>query len=695
MLTSLANNRADTYYLLLAKVLAVVFRDEKSADIILAKLPAMMRSALSRILVDDWRGEDTRIFVEFPKTGENDHMSYWQQQQQLYLGIEEGASELKIHYHEAFAEHSKPFPSFHELENWRDVRVKDPCHADAFVRNLELWRLMADNVFQTTHLPREEIKFLSPIVKDLSNRLTLHCKGIENSMESMKQEAKRLEETVREQQASIKKLQEEMDRWKERVQSSVADLEELLARFDAKNGTETQAAITRQEAVAISFEAVEEKHEREKDTETGLELNTPLSKMRRIVDHIVTRFENYEFEIQHRQHHLRTTISSLSKKEESFRQLQLKSTNECKRIKTLEDELELRNRDFAKVTEQLLSSQIKLSDLSYGESHEDNELGSRILAKSKREIQALKDEMKIKSLLIEQLRTDLHGLEQHNKNQILEHGPIRAERDTLQSALGEVLKAVNEQIEKPIIYERDHSHLVQWIEKRARRYRDAEKDLKTLQSKHETQTKEKEVLKRIVEEKDREIKNWRKKMLDQPQESIRLASELEAATRYIQKLESQIEVSGRKTIEESQKIKMLPGNVPTNTKGAKKMPFSGPATTAPPPQACQLANYTSKSPTNYTSQSVGTQTMGAGSVRISITDEYKAKNGDNGEKPKDRTKKHLKAARKRKEEAMPPSSTRRLRSEAKIKGPRPGPIPLTATETVFRVRVAKGQPAAK
>ncbi|KAK2926796.1 hypothetical protein FoTM2_013666 [Fusarium oxysporum f. sp. vasinfectum] len=504
----------------------------------------------------------------------------------------------------------------------------------------------------------------------------------------MKQEAKRLEETVREQQASIKKLQEEMDRSKERVQSSVADLEELLARFDAKNGTETQAAITRQEAVAVSFEAVEEKHEREKDTETGLELNTPLSKMRRIVDHIMTRFENYEFEIQHRQHHLRTTISSLSKKEESFRQLQLKSTNECKRIKTLEDELELRNRDFAKVTEQLLSSQMKLSDLSYGESHEDN-------AKSKREIQALKDEMKIKNLLIEQLRTDLHGLEQHNKNQILEHGPIRAERDTLQSALGEVFKAVNEHIEKPIIYERDHSHLVQWIEKRARRYRDAEKDLKTLQSKHETQKKEKEVLKRIVEEKEREIKNWRQKMLDQPQESIRLASELEAATRYIQKLESQIEVSGRKTIEESQKIEMSPGNIPTNTKGAKKMPFSGPATTAPTPQACQLANYTSKSPTDYTTQSVGTQTMGAGSVRISITDEYKAKNGDNGEKPEARTKKRLKGARKPKEEAMPPSSTRRLRSEAKIKGTRPGPIPLTAIETVFRVRVAKGQPAAK
>ncbi|KAK2926431.1 hypothetical protein FoTM2_013297 [Fusarium oxysporum f. sp. vasinfectum] len=606
-----------------------------------------MRSALSRILVDDWRGEDTRIFVEFPKTGENDHMSYWQQQQQLYLGIEEGASELKIHYHEAFAEHSKPFPSFHELEYWRDVRVKDPCHADAFARNLELWRLMADNVFQTTHLPREEIKFLSPIVKDLSNRLTLHCKEIENSMESMKQEAKRLEETVREQQASIKKLQEEMDRSKERVQSSVADLEELLARFDAKNGTETQAAITGQEAVAVSFEAVEEKHEREKRYRDGTGVKYTI-----IQDAKDSRPHN------------------------------------DKRIKTLEDELELRNRDFAKVTEQLLSSQMKLSDLSYGESHEDN-------AKSKREIQALKDEMKIKNLLIEQLRTDLHGLEQHNKNQILEHGPIRAERDTLQSALGEVFKAVNEQIEKPIIYERDHSHLVQWIEKRARRYRDAEKDLKTLQSKHETQKKEKEVLKRIVEEKDREIKNWRQKMLDQPQESIRQASELEAATRYIQKLESQIEVSGRKTIEESQKIKMSPGNVPTNTKGAKKMPFSGQATTAPPPQACQLANYTSKSPTDYTTQSVGTQTMGAGSVRISITDEYKAKNGDNGEKSKARTKKLLKGARKPKEEAMPPSSTRRLRSEAKIKGPRPGPIPLTAIETVFRVRVAKGQPAAK
>ncbi|EGU88692.1 hypothetical protein FOXB_00790 [Fusarium oxysporum f. sp. conglutinans Fo5176] len=537
-------------------MLTVVFRDEKSADTIIRILPTMMRNALTYILDENsWRGERTRIFVEYPETGQEDRMSCWKQRLQLYRGIEEGISKLSLEYDKDLAKGSEPPPDFRDLssasniEYWKDIWAKVQQQGDkTFVDYFDRWRALAANVFQMTQLPREEIKFLYPIIKTYSTRLTLHCRELESSMEKMNQRAKHMEETTR-------KLQEENRALKGEIHNSVAAFELLLARFGAGIGSKTQLAITRQERIAVPLKASEEEKKRGEDKATGrVEVHKSLANMQGMVVRVEKMFKDYKLQIQNQQDYLNTTLASLSSTEGNVEQLRRKSADDDNRIRTLENELKLREEDFTKVTESLLERQKIIFDMEdgkealianrrsqkpseekytfpvdsekniqegrscyctqkekAGEDNNENKLGPQTLADSKKEIRELKEEMAGKDVLIQKLISGLYGLRQSYKQQNLEHGSIRTERDTLLSRLYEVQEAVERQSEEPIIFEGKHSELVSWIENQARRSRAAEEDLKTLQYQQDNLREEH---KQTVQEKDRQIQDLRKEMVD-------------------------------------------------------------------------------------------------------------------------------------------------------------------------------------
>ncbi|KAG7403401.1 hypothetical protein Forpe1208_v016586 [Fusarium oxysporum f. sp. rapae] len=516
-------------------MLTVVFRDEKSADTIIRILPTMMRNALTYILdKNSWRGERTRIFVEYPETGQEDRMSCWKQRLQLYRGIEEGISKLSLEYDKDLAKGSEPPPDFRDLssasniEYWKDIWAKVQQQGDkTFVDYFDRWRALAANVFQMTQLPREEIKEL------------------ESSMEKMNQRAKYMEETTR-------KLQEENRALKGEIHNSIAAFELLLARFGAGIDSKTQLANTRQETIAVPLKPSEEEKERGEDKATGrLEVHKSLSNMQGMVVRIEKRFKDYELVIQNQQDYLNTTLASLSSTEGNVEQLRRKSADDDKRIRTLNNELKLREEDFTKVTESLLERQKIIFDMEdgdeanrrsekasaekytfpvdseqniqesrscyctqkekTGEDNNQNKLGPQTLADSKKEIRELKEEMAGKDVLIQKLISGLYGLRQSYKQQSLEHGSIRTERDTLLSRLYEVQEAVKRQSEEPIIFEGKHSELVGWIENQARRSHAAEEDLKILQYQQENLREEH---KQTVEEKDKQIQDLRKEMVD-------------------------------------------------------------------------------------------------------------------------------------------------------------------------------------
>ncbi|RYC79656.1 hypothetical protein BFJ63_vAg17460 [Fusarium oxysporum f. sp. narcissi] len=543
-------------------MLTVVFRDEKSADTILKQLPTMMRIALRHILVNSWCGEETRIFVEYPETGQKDRMSCWKQRVQLYRGIQKGVSELEIEYNKNLAKSSGTLPDLHDLSFagyircWMDIwaKVQRQGHK-AFVDYFDPWRALAANMFQMTQLPREEIKFLSPIVKEYSTRLTLHCRELESSMERMNQGAKHMEETTRMQKQSIEKLREEIRALKGEIHNSVAAFELLLARFGAGIDSKTPLAITRQERIAVFLKASEEEKKRGEDKATGrVEVHKSLANMQGMVVRVEKMFEDYKLQIQNQQDYLNTTLASLSSTEGNVEQLRRKSADDDKRIRTLENELKLREEDFTKVTKSLLERQKIIFDMEdgkeglvsnrrsqkpseekytfpvdsekniqegrscyctqkekTGEDNNENKLGPQTLADSKKEIRELKEEMAGKDVLIQKLISGLYGLRQSYKQKNLEHGSIRTERDTLLSRLYEVQEAVERQSEKPVIFEGKHSELVGWIENQARRSRAAEEDLKTLQYQQDNLREEH---KQTVQEKDRQIQDLRKEMVD-------------------------------------------------------------------------------------------------------------------------------------------------------------------------------------
>ncbi|KAG4267566.1 hypothetical protein FPRO04_12768 [Fusarium proliferatum] len=537
-------------------MLSVVFRDEKSADTIIRMLPTMMRNALTYILDENsWRGERTRIFVEYPETGQEDRMSCWKQRLQLYRGIEEGISKLSLEYDKDLAKGSEPPPDFHDLssasniEYWKDICAKVQQQGDkTFVDYFDRWRALAANVFQMTQLPREEIKFLYPIIKRYSTRLTLHCRELESSMEKMNQRAKHMEETTR-------KLQEENRSLKGEINNYVAAFEHLLARFGAGIDSKTQLAITRQERIEVPLKASEEEKERGEDKATGrAEVHKSLANMQGMVVRLEKMFKDYKLQIQNQQDYLNTTLANLSSTEGNVEQLRRKSADDDNRIRTLEKELKLREEDFTKVTESLLECQMMIFDMEdgkedlianrrsqkpsaekytfpvdsekniqesrscyctqrekTGEDNNENKLGPQRLADSKKEIRELKETMAGKDVLIQKLISGLYGLRQSYKQQSLEHGSIRTERDTLLSRLYEVQEAVERQSEEPIIFEGKHSELVGWIENQARRSRAAKEDLKTLQYQQDNLREE---YKQTVEEKDRQIQDLRKEMVD-------------------------------------------------------------------------------------------------------------------------------------------------------------------------------------
>ncbi|RKK10542.1 hypothetical protein BFJ65_g14539 [Fusarium oxysporum f. sp. cepae] len=537
-------------------MLSVVFRDEKSADTIIRMLPTMMRNALTYILdKNSWRGERTRIFVEYPETGQEDRMSCWKQRLQLYRGIEEGISKLSLEYDKDLAKGSEPPPDFHDLssasniEYWKDIWAKAQQQGDkTFVDYFDRWRALAANVFQMTQLPREEIKFLYPIIKRYSTRLTLHCRELESSMEKMNQRAKHMEETTR-------KLQEENRALKGEIHNYVAAFELLLARFGAGIDSKTQLAITRQERIEVPLKPSEEEKERGEDKATGrAEVHKSLANMQGMVVRLEKMFKDYKLQFQNQQDYLNTTLANLSSTEGNVEQLRRKSADDDNRIRTLEKELKLREEDFTKVTESLLECQMMIFDMEdgkealianrrsqkpsaekytfpvdsekniqesrscyctqrekTGEDNNENKLGPQTLADSKKEIRELKEEMAGKDVLIQKLISGLYGLRQSYKQQSLEHGSIRTERDTLLSRLYQVQEAVERQSEEPIIFEGKHSELVGWIEDQARRSRAAEGHLKTLQYQQETLREEH---KQTVEEKDRQIQDLRKEMVD-------------------------------------------------------------------------------------------------------------------------------------------------------------------------------------
>ncbi|KAJ9412858.1 hypothetical protein QL093DRAFT_2108035 [Fusarium oxysporum] len=537
-------------------MLTIVFRDEKSADTIIRILPTMMRNALTYILDENsWRGERTRIFVEYPETGQEDRMSCWKQRLQLYRGIEEGISKLSLEYDKDLAKGSEPPPDFRDLssasniEYWKDIWAKVQQQGDkTFVDYFDRWRALAANVFQMTQLPREEIKFLYPIIKRYSTRLTLHCRELESSMEKMNQRAKHMEDTTR-------KLQEENKALKGEIHNSVAAFELLLARFGAGIDSKIQRAITRKERIEVALKASEEEKERGEDKATGrAEVHKSLANMQRIVVRLEKMFKDYKSQIQNQQDYLNTTLANLASTEGNVEQLRRKSNDDDNRIRTLEKELKLREEDFTKVTESLLERQMMIFDMEEGkealianrrsqkpsaekytfpvhsekniqesrscyctqiektgEDNNENKLGPQTLADSKKEIRELKEEMAGKDVLIQKLISGLYGLRQSYKQQSLEHGSIRTERDTLLSRLYQVQDAVERQSEEPIIFEGKHSELVGWIEDQARRSRAAEGHLKTLQYQQETLRDEH---RQTVEEKNRQIQDLRKEMVD-------------------------------------------------------------------------------------------------------------------------------------------------------------------------------------
>ncbi|ENH66343.1 hypothetical protein FOC1_g10000263, partial [Fusarium oxysporum f. sp. cubense race 1] len=167
------------------------------------------------------------------------------------------------------------------------------------------------------------------------------------------------------------------------------------------------------------------------------------------------------------------------------------------------------------------------------ESHLDCLGESQRLAESHVEIQNMKDKMAEKSLLIKKLRSDLHDLNQRCVQQSLEHGPIRAERDTLQSTLLKVQEAVKGQTEERMIFEGEYDQLVTWIGSQVTQYRAAEESLKTLQSQQETLREE---LERTIEGKERQIKDLREEAVDR----LRVQQERDRLKSILCKLEEDV-----------------------------------------------------------------------------------------------------------------------------------------------------------
>ncbi|EGU72636.1 hypothetical protein FOXB_16856 [Fusarium oxysporum f. sp. conglutinans Fo5176] len=582
------------------------------------------------------------IFVEYPDTGPEDRMSCWKQRLQLYRGIEEGVSELEIEYDEALAKGSEPPPHFHDLSSagniqyWKDIRAVVQQQGDkAFVDYFDRWRALAANVFQMTQLPREEIKFLSAIVKECLTRLTLHCRDLESSMERMKQEAEHMKATSQEQKASIEKLEEE-------VRYSAAAFQELLACFDAGIGIEKQAAITRPETSTALSEGRNGKEEREEEEEEArVKPTTLLPKTQGIVDGIREQFKNYQSKIQNTQDNIDDLKAIIAERNQKIggleRQLREKDgmlsqanedlahiTESLKKrqdkIEELNEELESgkrnstvprepetkrqteihvghagplltedesrtqkveglqRNLEEAEVKIQLLQESNKIlsdemealatdggsqqhgmdvsafpidpaknihesklcdsaekgKDRGHGNENHIACLGeSQGLAESHVEIQNMKDKMVEKSLLIEKLKSDLHDLNQRCVQQSLEHGPIRAERDTLQSTLLKVQEAVNSQTKERIMFEGEHDQLVTWIESQVTQHRVAEESLKTLQSQQETLREE---LERTIEGKKRQIKDLREEAVDR----LRVQEERDRLKLILCKLEEHV-----------------------------------------------------------------------------------------------------------------------------------------------------------
>ncbi|KAK2122327.1 hypothetical protein NOF04DRAFT_1197195 [Fusarium oxysporum II5] len=601
-----------------------------------------MRIALKHILVNSWCGEETRIFVEYPKTGQKDRMSCWKQRLQLYRGIQKGISEFGIEYNKNLAKFSDPLPSLHNLSfagyirYWMDIwaKVQHQGHK-AFVDYFDPWRALAANVFQMTHLPREEIKFLYPIVKECLARLTLHCRDLESSMERIKEEAEHMKATSQEQKASIEKLEEE-------VRYSAAAFQELLACFDAGIGIEKQAAITRPEtSTALSEGRYGKKDGEDEEQEARVEPTIPLPKMQGMVDCIRERFKNDQLKIQNTRDNIDDLKAIIAERNQKIggleRQLRekdgmLSQANEDlahiidslrksqDKIEELNEELERgksnstvpwepetkrqteihiehagpfltndesrtqkaeglqRNLEEAEVKIQLLQESNKIlskemealvtdggsqqhgmdvsafpidpakniheSKLCHSaekgkdggdgnESHLDCLGESQRLAESHVEIQNMKDKMAEKSLLIKKLRSDLHDLNQRCVQQSLEHGPIRAERDTLQSTLLKVQEAVKGQTEERMIFEGEYDQLVTWIGSQVTQYRAAEESLKTLQSQQETLREE---LERTIEGKERQIKDLREEAVDR----LRVQQERDRLKSILCKLEEDV-----------------------------------------------------------------------------------------------------------------------------------------------------------
>ncbi|KAF5246558.1 hypothetical protein FANTH_6808 [Fusarium anthophilum] len=541
-------------------MLTVVFRDEKSADQITKMLPTMMRDALIYVLdKSSWRGENTRIFIEYPETGQQDRMSCWNQRLQLYRGIEKGISNLSLEYDKDLASGSQPLPDLGDLnspnniEYWKDIWAKVQQQGDkAFVDYFDRWKALAANVFQMTQLPREEITFLYPIVKEYSTRLKLHCVELESSIKKMGQRAKQMEKTKQKQQQSIEMLRREIRALKEVMHNSVLAFQLLLSRFEAGIDSKTQLAITRPERITVPFKTSEEEKARDEDKVTRrLEVPQLLKNMQGTVVCVERRFENYKLQIENQQDNLCTALASLSSAEENVKQLLRESADNAYRIETLTKDLQISREDFKKVTGSLIERQNVISDMEdrlvsnrrwqrssverytvpvesehniqeskssscrrKEKTEEDDiqdKVGTQTLVDSKKEIRELKEEMAGKDVVIKKLASDLCNLKQSYKQQSLEHGSVRTELDTLQSRLYEVQEAVQRQSEEPLTLKGKHSELVRWIENHARQSRVLEESLKTLQYQQENLREEH---KKAVEEKNRQIRDLRKEVVD-------------------------------------------------------------------------------------------------------------------------------------------------------------------------------------
>ncbi|KAF5707903.1 hypothetical protein FMUND_10886 [Fusarium mundagurra] len=621
MFTNVVENKADTYYLLVAQMLAIVFCDEESAECVLQKLPTMMRTALRHILLNSWCGKETRIFVEYPNTGQKDCVSCWKQRLHLYRGIEKGISEFDIEYNKDFFKFLDPLPNLHSLSfaayirYWMDVwaKVQHQGH-EAFVDYFDPWRVLAANVFQMTHLAREEIKFLYPIVKECLTRLTLHCKDLKSSMETMKQEAEDIKAVSQEQKVSLERLKEEM-------RHSAAAFQDLLARFDSNINTERQAAIIRPETSTVLSEARSRKDDTDEEKEVRVKPMTLQPQMQELVECIRERFKNYQLQIQSAQDNMGDLKAIIAERNQKIggleRQLRekdgmLSQANEdlayvTKGVKKRQEEIDelnevlessgsnstgpwdpetkrqaelhvehsgpfltedesraqrveglQRSLEDAEVNIQLLQESNKIlsekmgalttdggspqhsinvsvfpispakntneskiwNDAEKGQCRGDSRkndlecpVKSQGLVESHVEIQNMKDKMAEKNLLIENLKSDLHELHQRYVEQSLEHGPIRAERDTLRLTLLKVQEAVksHSHTEERTTFEGEHDQLVTWIEDQVTQYRIAEYNLKTLESQQQVLREE---LEQAIEQGKRQIEDLRKEAVD-------------------------------------------------------------------------------------------------------------------------------------------------------------------------------------